>query len=82
MTRARDQLDVVVPQRFYTHQQARGGDRHVYASRTRFIPDAIVRHFDRRVWPATRAEASARRAQPATPIDVGARMRAMLNCAR
>jgi DNA helicase-2/ATP-dependent DNA helicase PcrA len=77
MTRARDQLDVIVPQRFYTHQQARGGDRHVYASRTRFIPDAIVRHFDRRVWPATRAEAAAQRAQPTTPIDVGARMRAM-----
>jgi DNA helicase-2/ATP-dependent DNA helicase PcrA len=77
MTRARDQIDIVVPQRFYTHQQVRNGDRHVYASRTRFIPDSLVRHFDRRVWPATRADATAPRAQATTPIDVGARMRAM-----
>ena len=73
----KDQLDVIVPQRFYIHQQARGGDRHVYAGRTRFIPDAIVRQFDRRVWPARRVDATAPRAQTAAPIDVGARMRAM-----
>jgi DNA helicase-2/ATP-dependent DNA helicase PcrA len=38
MTRAKDQLVLVVPQRFYTHQQAKRGDRHLYAARTRFIP--------------------------------------------
>jgi DNA helicase-2/ATP-dependent DNA helicase PcrA len=77
MTRAKDQLDVIVPQRFYTHQQSRNGDRHVYASRTRFIPDSLVRHFDRQVWPAARTETPATRAQARSPIDVGARMRAM-----
>jgi DNA helicase-2/ATP-dependent DNA helicase PcrA len=77
MTRARDQLDVMVPHRFYTHQQARNGDRHVTASRTRFIPDAIVRHFDRRIWPPPRAASASPRTPQAAPIDVGARMRAM-----
>ena len=77
MTRARDQLDVIVPQRFYTHQQARGGDRHVYAGRTRFIPDSIVSLFDKRVWPQMRAEEATLRAGSRAPIDVGARMRAM-----
>ncbi|TIU77002.1 MAG: ATP-dependent helicase, partial [Mesorhizobium sp.] len=38
MTRAKDSLHLVVPQRFYPHNQAARGDRHVYASRTRFIP--------------------------------------------
>ena len=38
MTRAKDQLALIVPHRFYVHQQARGGDKHLYASRTRFIP--------------------------------------------
>ena len=38
MTRAKDDLHLVVPQRFFTHQQAANGDRHVYAQRTRFIP--------------------------------------------
>ena len=38
MTRAKDNLHLVVPQRFFTHGQNAQGDRHVYASRTRFIP--------------------------------------------
>jgi DNA helicase-2/ATP-dependent DNA helicase PcrA len=36
MTRAKVDLDLIVPQRFFTHNQARLGDRHVYASRSRF----------------------------------------------
>ena len=28
MTRAKDKLNLIVPQRFYTHHQARAGDRH------------------------------------------------------
>src|SRR5205823_8068036 len=36
MTRAKDTLHLVVPQRFYVHQQSALGDRHVYASRSRF----------------------------------------------
>ncbi|HTJ02435.1 MAG TPA: ATP-dependent helicase, partial [Methylovirgula sp.] len=39
MTRARDQLHLMVPQRFFTHGQHSSGDRHVYAQRTRFIPN-------------------------------------------
>jgi DNA helicase-2/ATP-dependent DNA helicase PcrA len=38
MTRAKDELHLLLPQRLYTHQQPRHGDRHVYAARTRFIP--------------------------------------------
>ena len=43
MTRARDHLHVVVPQRFFAHGQRTNGDRHMYASRTRFIPDVLAR---------------------------------------
>ena len=42
MTRAKDQLDVIVPQRFYTHNQANRGDRYVHALRTRFIPTPVA----------------------------------------
>ncbi|MBV9519970.1 MAG: ATP-dependent helicase, partial [Hyphomicrobiales bacterium] len=34
MTRAKDDLQVILPQRFYTHGQSSQGDRHVYAQRT------------------------------------------------
>src|SRR5215472_10830962 len=52
MTRAKDHLHLIVPQRFYAHQQRSGGDRHIYALRTRFIPDAITDHFEQCTWPA------------------------------
>ena len=50
MTRAKDELDLVVPQRFYTYQQSKTGDRHVYACRSRFIPDGIIDLFDCQAW--------------------------------
>src|SRR6185436_9107650 len=42
MTRAKDDLHLIVPQRFFAHQQVINGDRHVFASRTRFIPAGIL----------------------------------------
>ena len=75
MTRAKDQLDVIVPQRFYTHNQANRGDRYVHALRTRFIPPSVARYFEQRMWPS--AQASAASAQPQAKVDVTARMRAM-----
>jgi len=50
MTRAKNELDLIVPQRFFTHQQSKLGDRHVYASRSRFVPDSIADLFDCRNW--------------------------------
>jgi ATP-dependent DNA helicase UvrD/PcrA len=50
MTRAKDELDLIVPQRFYTFHQSKVGDQHVYACRSRFIPDIILDSFDARSW--------------------------------
>lgn len=79
MTRARDSLTLMVPQRFFTHNQAAGGDRHVYAARTRFIPDALLDLFERQSWPPlARPAADGRPLAPDGPrIDLAARMRAM-----
>ena len=46
MTRARHHLHLLVPQRFYTTQQAGWGDRHVYATLSRFIPAPVAEAFD------------------------------------
>ena len=51
MTRAKDDLHLIVPQRFFTHGQHSQGDRHIYASRTRFIPDRLLGLFEKTVWP-------------------------------
>jgi DNA helicase-2/ATP-dependent DNA helicase PcrA len=76
MTRAKDELNLIVPQRFYTHSQPRAGDRHVYAGRTRFIPAELCRHFERVTWPA--AELRPKTARPSSPqVDIRERMRGM-----
>jgi len=78
MTRARDRLDLMLPQRFFAHGQARHGDRHIYAARTRFIPGSLMGLFERTHWP--RPGDIARAARPAAPeprLDLGARMRSM-----
>jgi len=75
MTRARERLHVIVPQRFYVHQQTGLGDRHVYASRTRFIPDGIAHLFQRLPAP-TAMEAAAAGTEPVPAIDLAARLRA------
>jgi DNA helicase II / ATP-dependent DNA helicase PcrA len=71
MTRARDQLHLMLPQRFFTHGQRSLGDRHVYAQRTRFIPDAITMHFESRTWPPSIVR-EAKTAPARKPVDVQA----------
>jgi DNA helicase II / ATP-dependent DNA helicase PcrA len=74
MTRAKDHLHLIVPQRFFVHGQRSHGDRHLYAARTRFIPEALLGKFERRAWPKP-AAASAAAKVARTPIDIGARVR-------
>ena len=76
MTRAKDDLHLIVPQRFFVHGQKAKGDRHMYASRTRFIPEKLLPMFERTTWPKTSAAASASTGRTAQ-IDIRAKMRGM-----
>ncbi len=78
MTRAKDDLHLIMPQRFYVHQQRRGGDRHVYAARTRFITCEMLDHFEATTWP-TRAAAGpvARDGHELAGVDLKARVQSM-----
>ena len=78
MTRAKDQLDLIVPQRFYVHRQAKNGDGHVYATRTRFIPAPILPLFEPRTWPRpAMAPAGKKPVRGDVQVDIAARMRGM-----
>jgi ATP-dependent DNA helicase UvrD/PcrA len=78
MTRAKDRLRLMVPQRFYVHGQTAHGDRHVYASRTRFIPENIAGCFTLSAWPnADEAGSDTAAMEPVPAIDLAARMRAL-----
>ncbi len=72
LTRARQHLHVLVPQRFYVSGQT--GDRHVYAGLTRFITDADGA-FER-VGPRPAAAAAVAPAlPPLAAIDIAGRLR-------
>jgi DNA helicase II / ATP-dependent DNA helicase PcrA len=77
MTRAKDTLVLAIPQRFYVHNQAKRGDGHVYAARTRFIPAAIAQHFELRSRRTPTAAASGEPRRATTTVDLAARMRGM-----
>jgi DNA helicase II / ATP-dependent DNA helicase PcrA len=53
------------------------GDRHVYASGTRFIPVAVMRHFECVTSPLATAETGGRQNARQARVDIGAKMRGM-----
>jgi DNA helicase II / ATP-dependent DNA helicase PcrA len=76
MTRAKDDLHLIVPQRFFTYSQRAAGDRHVYAPRTRFIPDDLLSRFESTAWRAIGSPPVHSAARGAR-VDVRARLRSM-----
>ena len=76
MTRARDHLYLVQPLRMYVEKQHRHGDRHVYAPRSRFLPDAILDRFER-VVRGRSVDRISGDVSPTPITDVAARLRAM-----
>ncbi len=76
ITRARDDLHLIMPQRFFVTQQAKHGDRHLYAVRTRFITRAMLPLYDDILWPPLKP-LTMTGLQPSTRIDLKAEMRSM-----
>jgi len=76
MTRARDELDIIVPQRFYVGHPNGAGARHVYASRSRFLPAAILGHFEQSSWPTPAANGQGPESAVAA-VNLAPQMRAM-----
>jgi DNA helicase-2/ATP-dependent DNA helicase PcrA len=76
MTRAKDHLHLIVPQRFLAHSQRANGDRHMYALRTRFIPEELADLFESCAWPVAPAAAMPAKASH-NSIDIRVRMRRM-----
>ncbi|HUC39958.1 MAG TPA: ATP-dependent helicase [Gemmatimonadales bacterium] len=75
MTRAKDQLHLIQPHRFYTGSSRRNGDRHVYAPRTRFLPDDVLALLERRTTGEPEPADSSTIRIP--QLDVAAKLRAM-----
>jgi DNA helicase-2/ATP-dependent DNA helicase PcrA len=76
MTRAKSDLTLMQPLRFYVRGQSLGGDRHVYAPRSRFLTDEDLAAFEV-VSPAAAAAGQASAAPGVLVADLQAAMRQM-----
>jgi DNA helicase-2/ATP-dependent DNA helicase PcrA len=76
LTRAKRHLALLVPQRFHVTQQPRYGDRHLYASLTRFVPPEVAALFDATGPCADDADAFASPPLPGA-IDIAAQVRGL-----
>jgi DNA helicase-2/ATP-dependent DNA helicase PcrA len=75
MTRAKQELHLLAPVRFYVTQQSPTGDRYVHGARSRFMTQAVLERFERAAWPA-RPEAPTPFADaPGARIDVASQLR-------
>ena len=66
---------MIVPHRFYMDGQSRGGDKHLYTSRTRFIPDGIINAFEVGIWPRGTRGVGSMGIRSGASVDLVARMR-------
>jgi len=74
MTRAKQELHLIAPVRFYVTQQSRLGDRYVHGTRSRFLTDVVLERFERSAWPAgPQAESPA--AAVGARVDVAEQLR-------
>ena len=74
MTRAKRDLHLIVPLRYYVTQQPRLGDAHVYGGQSRFMTPAVLAQLEPVTWP----EAETPSAQPendAPAVDVAGKLR-------
>jgi DNA helicase-2/ATP-dependent DNA helicase PcrA len=74
MTRAKRDLHLIAPLRYYVTQQPRRGDAHVYGGRSRFMTSAVLAHLEQVSW----REAEILSATPgndAPPVNVASKLR-------
>lgn len=76
MTRAKRDLHLLAPLRYYVTQQSRVGDTHVYGARSRFLTESVMQTLEATSWPPAHAR-GATIAPAEARIDVGAQLRAM-----
>jgi DNA helicase-2/ATP-dependent DNA helicase PcrA len=77
MTRAKNELHLIAPLKYYVTSQSRMGDRHVYGAKSRFLTDAVMSRLEPMVWPESRG-GDDRQPQPVLPrVDMAGKLRGL-----
>ena len=77
MTRARQELHLLAPVRFYVTQQAPAGDRYVHGARSRFMTESVLARFERTAWPPGPDRSGEAHSESGARIDIAAQLRGM-----
>ena len=75
MTRAKSELDLIAPLKYYVTQQSRTGDRHVYGAKSRFLTREVMACFDPVAWGEAEREDGV--AGGAARVDVAGTLRSL-----
>src|SRR5205807_9738968 len=76
MTRARSELHLLQPLKYYVTQQSRMGDRHVYGAKSRFMTDSVMKCCEPVAFGSYLTDSSSEKAGTST-VDIGSRLRGM-----
>jgi DNA helicase-2/ATP-dependent DNA helicase PcrA len=80
MTRAQNELALVMPLKFHLTQQSRQGDAHVYGGRSRFMTEKVLKTLDAAIFRGSLGaggETLEGSTSDAVTVDVSARLREM-----
>ncbi|HVP32803.1 MAG TPA: ATP-dependent helicase [Steroidobacteraceae bacterium] len=80
MTRAQNDLALIMPLKFHLTQQSRQGDAHVYGGRSRFMTEKVLKTLDATTFRGSLGaggDALQRTGSDQVTVDVGARLRDM-----
>ncbi len=75
MTRAKSDLHLIAPLKYYVTQQSRMGDRHVYGAKSRFMTQAVMACMEQVAWGESQASEKPMAAKPG--VDVASTLRGM-----
>lgn len=76
MTRAKNDLHLIAPLKYYVANQPKNGDRHVYGARSRFLTKAVMATLDAITWPVD-GDAADPRAPGAARVNIAGKLRSM-----
>ena len=77
MTRAKNDLHLIAPLKYYVANQPKNGDRHVYGARSRFLTKAVMATLDAITWPEDERSGPASPAPSNARVNVAGKLRSM-----
>ena len=77
LTRAQNDLALVVPLKFPLTQQSRKGDAHVYGARSRFLTEKVLKTLEPGTFKGTASADTLEDGSSTVTVDVGTRLREM-----